>query len=43
MPWAISLIHDFKVLKKNQNIGCITFIGQMGGTVYNDWYKDNPQ
>jgi hypothetical protein len=45
MPWAISLIHDFKVLKKKSKYRMrITFIqwANSGGTVYNDWYKDNP-
>jgi hypothetical protein len=44
MPWAISLIHDFKVPKEKSKYRMrITFIrANSGGTVYNDWYKDNP-
>lgn len=46
MPWAISLIHDFKVPKEKIKISdAYNFFIQWansGGTVYNDWYKDNP-
>jgi LruC domain-containing protein len=46
MPWAISFIHDFKVPKEKVNITeAYNFFIQWansGGTLYNDWYKDNP-
>jgi LruC domain-containing protein len=43
MPWAISLIHDFKVPKEKIKISdAYNFYTISGGTVYNDWYKDNP-
>jgi LruC domain-containing protein len=46
MPWAISFIHDFKVPKEKINISeAYNFFIQWansGGTIYQDWYKDNP-
>lgn len=46
MPWAISFIHDFKVPKEKINIAeAYNFFIQWansGGTLYQDWYKDNP-
>lgn len=44
-PWAISIIHDFKVPKEGISINeAYNFFGQWaisGGTEYKDWYKDN--
>lgn len=45
-PWAISIIHDFKVPKEKIDItSAYNFFGawaESGGTAYEDWYKDNP-
>jgi LruC domain-containing protein len=45
-PWAISIIHDFKVPKENVNItDAYNFFvnwAESGGLQFNDWYKDNP-
>ncbi|GAB2999716.1 hypothetical protein GCM10027284_16580 [Cyclobacterium sediminis] len=45
-PWAISIIHDFKVPKEKVDItSAYNFFGawaESGGAVYEDWYKDNP-
>ncbi|MBI0397642.1 LruC domain-containing protein [Cyclobacterium marinum] len=45
-PWAISIIHDFKVPKEKVDINsAYNFFGawaESGGTAYEDWYKDNP-
>lgn len=45
-PWAISIIHDFKVPKEKVDItSAYNFFGdwaESGGTAYEDWYKDNP-
>ncbi|EPR65458.1 LruC domain-containing protein [Cyclobacterium qasimii] len=45
-PWAISIIHDFKVPKEKANITtAYNFFGawaESGGTTNVDWYKDNP-
>ena len=45
-PWAISIIHDFKVPKENISIiEAYNFFSDWavsGGEVYKDWYKDNP-
>lgn len=45
-PWAISIIHDFKVPKEKVDIAkaynfFITW-AESGGSGYKDWYKDNP-
>jgi LruC domain-containing protein len=46
MPWAISFINDFKVPREKVKIteAYNFFIpwANSGGTLYNDWYKDNP-
>lgn len=45
-PWAISIIHDFKVPKENVSIldayNYFSDWATSGGTIFNDWYKDNP-
>jgi LruC domain-containing protein len=45
-PWAISIIHDFKVPKEKINITTAYnfFVNwaSSGGLEYKDWYKDNP-
>jgi LruC domain-containing protein len=45
-PWAISIIHDFKVPKEKVDItSAYNFFSAWatsGGTAYKDWYKDNP-
>ena len=45
MPWAISIIHDFKVPKENVRINnAYNFFVEWatsGGVIYQDWYKDN--
>ena len=45
-PWAISIIHDFKVPKEKVDIttGYNFFVSwaESGGSGYRDWYKDNP-
>ncbi|EPR69044.1 LruC domain-containing protein [Cyclobacterium qasimii] len=45
-PWAISIIHDFKVPKEKVNItSAYNFFStwaESGGTSNEDWYKDNP-
>jgi len=45
-PWAISIIHDFKVPKERVNItNAYNFFvswAESGGLQFNDWYKDNP-
>lgn len=46
LPWAISIIHDFKVPKEkvaiNQAYNFFTQWATSGGANYQDWYKDNP-
>ncbi len=46
LPWAINIVHDFKVPKESIAIDKAYnyFIqwASSGGIVYNDWYKDNP-
>ncbi|WP_339924476.1 LruC domain-containing protein [uncultured Cyclobacterium sp.] len=46
LPWAISIIHDFKVPKEKTNIiNAYNFFGawaESGGKTNVDWYKDNP-
>ncbi|MFK2821151.1 LruC domain-containing protein [Flavobacteriaceae sp. LMIT009] len=45
-PWAISIIHDFKVPKESVRItDAYNFFSNWatsGGTTHKDWYKDNP-
>ena len=45
LPWAINIIHDFKVPKErvpvNQAYNFFNQWATSGGTVYDDWYKDN--
>ncbi len=45
-PWAISIIHDFKVPKDKVNITAaynyFSTWATSGGTQFKDWYKDNP-
>ena len=46
MPWAISIIHDFKVPKESASIDkAYNFFvawARSGGLTHQDWYKDNP-
>lgn len=46
MPWAISIIHDFKVPKENVRVdNAYNFFvawATSGGVTHQDWYKDNP-
>ena len=46
MPWAISIIHDFKVPKENVSIDQAYYFfvswATSGGITHQDWYKDNP-
>ena len=45
-PWAISIIHDFKVPKEKVNVtSAYNFFipwAESGGSQFKDWYKDNP-
>ena len=45
-PWAISIIHDFKVPKERVNIteayNFFVTWAESGGSGFKDWYKDNP-
>jgi LruC domain-containing protein len=45
-PWAISLIHDFKVPKDriaiNDAYNFFIEWAVSGGSQFKDWYKDNP-
>ena len=45
-PWAISIIHDFKVPKESVSVenayNHFTSWALSGGFEYTDWYKDNP-
>ncbi|MET1260167.1 LruC domain-containing protein [Flagellimonas sp. DF-77] len=45
LPWAINIVHDFKVPKErvpvNQAYNFFNTWATSGGTQYNDWYKDN--
>jgi LruC domain-containing protein len=45
-PWAISIIHDFKVPKERIRISeAYNFFNDWaisGGALHKDWYKDNP-
>jgi LruC domain-containing protein len=46
LPWAIHIIHNFRfpIEKQQVNKGYLKFNewAESGGTLYNDWYKDNP-
>lgn len=46
MPWAISIIHDFKVPKEGITIedgyNFFRSWAMSGGSNHKDWYKDNP-
>jgi LruC domain-containing protein len=45
LPWAINIVHQFKVPKEkvpvNQAYNFFNAWATSGGTSYNDWYKDN--
>ncbi|WP_187388293.1 LruC domain-containing protein [Seonamhaeicola marinus] len=45
LPWAINVVHDFKVPKEKVSVkNAYNFFAQWatsGGGVYTDWYKDN--
>jgi len=46
LPWAIDIVHEFKVPRERVPVNeAYNFFNQWatsGGTIYNDWYKDNP-
>ena len=46
LPWAIDIMHDFKVPKEKTAVNeAYNFFNQWatsGGLQYKDWYKDNP-
>jgi len=46
LPWAIDIIHNFKVPKERVPVNqAYNFFNQWaisGGTVFSDWYKDTP-
>jgi LruC domain-containing protein len=46
LPWAIDIVHDFKVPKERTPVTqAYNYFAQWatsGGTQYQDWYKDNP-
>ncbi len=46
LPWAINVVHDFKVPKERVSVNeAYNFFGQWassGGAQYSDWYKDDP-
>ncbi|WP_350287684.1 LruC domain-containing protein [uncultured Croceitalea sp.] len=46
LPWAIDIIHNFKVPKErvsvNEAYNFFTQWAASGGSAYPDWYKDNP-
>ncbi|MGC6432091.1 MAG: LruC domain-containing protein [Jejuia sp.] len=46
LPWAINVVHDFKVPKENISVNeAYNFFSQWatsGGAQYSDWYKDDP-
>lgn len=46
LPWAINIVHDFKVPKEKVSINnaynYFSIWATSGGTNYEDWYKDNP-
>lgn len=45
-PWAISIIHDFKVPNEKVDItdayNFFSAWAEFGGLEFVDWYKDNP-
>jgi LruC domain-containing protein len=45
LPWAINIVHEFKVPKErvpvNQAYNYFNQWATSGGTLFNDWYKDN--
>lgn len=45
MPWAISIIHDFKVPKEGGSVdkayNYFVAWATSDGASYSDWYKDN--
>lgn len=45
LPWAINIVHDFKVPKErvpvNQAYNFFNDWATSGGTIFTDWYKDN--
>ncbi|RNC89395.1 MAG: LruC domain-containing protein [Allomuricauda sp.] len=45
LPWAINIVHDFKVPRErvpvNQAYNFFNQWATSGGTLYADWYKDN--
>lgn len=45
LPWAINIVHEFRVPKErvpvNQAYNFFNQWATSGGTVFNDWYKDN--
>lgn len=45
LPWAINIVHDFKVPKErvpvNQAYNFFNQWATSGGSAYDDWYKDN--
>jgi len=46
LPWAINIVHDFKVPKEKVTVNiAYNYFNQWatsGGSQYQDWYKDNP-
>lgn len=46
LPWAIAIAHEFKYMKEKSEIieGYNHFVSwvESGGSLYPDWYKDNP-
>ncbi|GMN07431.1 hypothetical protein MTsPCn5_28200 [Croceitalea sp. MTPC5] len=46
LPWAINIIHNFKVPKErvpvNRAYNFFNDWATSGGTTFSDWYKDNP-
>jgi LruC domain-containing protein len=46
LPWAIDIVHDFKVPKERipvtEAYNFFTQWATSGGSQYKDWYKDNP-
>ena len=45
LPWAINIVHEFKVPRErvpvNQAYNFFNQWATSGGTIFNDWYKDN--
>ena len=46
LPWAINIVHDFKVPKErvpvNRAYNFFNDWATSGGLIFQDWYKDNP-